>query len=275
MREENNLELVKALLRREVELFCRRNASVWKNPVFDILDEIHRNDWRAAFFGGTLRSLMVSRLVHRKEGRPRDVDIVIRGATLDILRKLFGPFLARETRFGGLHLRRADWLFDVWPLERTWALVQDQIGQPDFADLPRTTFLNVEAVAVEVWPQRGRDREIYSGDDQFFQGILNRVVEINREENPFPELCVIRSLIMTSELGFHMGNQLARYIVNHGSRLTVLEMEDIQKHHYGQIRVPGKTLQEWIRFMSDTPIKSGSQNLQLPVGANPPTIVNL
>jgi hypothetical protein len=266
MVEVNVLELLKVLLRREVERFCRRNASQWKIPVLEMLDEIHRNDWRAVFFGGTLRSLLMSRLVHRQDGRPRDIDIVIHGPPLDILRKLFGHFVARETRFGGLHLRRADWLFDVWPLEKTWALVKDQISHPAFADLPHSTFLNLEAVAIDVWPKPGRDREIYSGDDRFFKGILNRTVEINRAENPFPELCVVRSLIMTSELEFRIGKHLAQYIAHHGSRLTALELERVQEHHYGKICVEGETLRKWIRFVTDSLDSSEIQELKLPVG---------
>jgi hypothetical protein len=275
MREERRLiELLKALLKREVELFCRRNASAWKIPIFDILDEIHRNNWRAAFFGGTLRSLLMSRLLHRKDGRPRDVDIVIHGPPLDILRKLFDHFVSRETRFGGLQLRRADWVFDVWPLEQTWAIIEERIINPEFADLPRTTFLNLEAVAIEVWPRPGRDREIYSGNDQFFKGLIDRVVEVNRLENPFPDLCVVRSLVMTGELGFRVGERLARYIAHHGRRLGIPELERVQEHHYGQVRVAGETLREWIRFVAESVDRSAVLDLYLPLETRQPLLTN-
>jgi hypothetical protein len=148
---ENPVDLLKALLKREVKRFCRRHDALWE-AVSDTVTAIQQQHWRAVFFGGTLRSLLISRLVHRREGCPRDVDIVIQGARLEMLREQFRQLVARETRFGGLQLRRDNWLFDVWPLEQTWGLVNDRVSQPDFAHLPQTTFLNVEAAAIDVWP---------------------------------------------------------------------------------------------------------------------------
>src|SRR5690242_17768693 len=116
------IELLKELLKREVERFCRA-AVTGDDFIRQTAEEVRRNNWRAVFFGGTLRSLLISRLTRHRDGRPRDLDIVIQGPPLDILRKLFESCIARETRFGGLQLRRGGWLFDVWPLDRTWALV--------------------------------------------------------------------------------------------------------------------------------------------------------
>ena len=259
----NAVELLKVLLKREVEVFCRRHDPLWAE-ISDTLTTIRQNNWRAVFFGGTLRSLLLSRLVHRSAGRPRDVDIVIQGPPPEILRKIFEQLIARETRFGGLQLRHSEWIFDVWPLERTWAIVEDRISHPDFADLPRTTFLNVEAAAIDVWPEEGQNRQIYSGDDQFFQAIIDRVVEINRPMNPFPELCVVRSLVMTSELGFRLGNRLAHYIAQNGIGMSVHDLEAVQEKHYGHVRLPGDTLQGWIRFVADALLRSNLQQLWLP-----------
>jgi hypothetical protein len=247
MGRDNPVERLKALLRDEVERFCLRREPSWE-AVSDILKTIRDNRWRAVLFGGTLRSLLISQFLHQREGRPRDVDIVIQGAPLEILRELFEKLIARETRFGGLQLRKQEWLFDVWPLERTWAIVEDdKVGPPSFSYLPSTTFLNVEAVAVDVWPTPGQVREIYSGDDQFFHAILNRVVEVNRIANPFPELCVVRALVMVSDLGCRIGPRLAQYIAHHGPNNASADLERIQEKHYGRVRIPGATLEDWIR----------------------------
>lgn len=268
MAKNTAIELLKALLLREVDLFCRRNQGEWKLPVSRMLEDIKEKHWRAVFFGGTLRSLLLSRLVCQKPGRPRDIDLVIEGPPLDILRQVFEHFIARETRFGGLQLRRSDWLFDVWPLERTWALVKDQVCEPDFADLPGTTFLNVEAVAVDVWPSSGLTRRIYSGDnDPFFHAILDRVLEINREENPFPELCVVRSLVMANDTGFNLGPRLAKYITDYGNRLEPGEFEEIQKKHYGSVKVQGNTLLDWTKVITDSLPIANNQTVHLPVAS--------
>ena len=59
--------------------------------------------------------------------------------------------------------------------------------------MPKTTFLNVEAVAVELNPRPTRSRKLY--ESGFFEGVATETIEINLEENPFPDLCVARSLL--------------------------------------------------------------------------------
>ena len=71
----NSVELLKALLRREVELFCRRLDPLW-HDISHVVDAIQRNQWQAVFFGGTLRSLLMSRLVNGRPGRPTESQVV-------------------------------------------------------------------------------------------------------------------------------------------------------------------------------------------------------
>ena len=235
---------LKAILLIEVDAFCRAHAEA-RTEVGEFLETIRANRWPAVFFGGTLRSLLVDRVFHDRRGRPRDLDIVFRGPELASLREAFGPLIARETRFGGLQLRTGDWQFDVWPLDQTWAIREDGVSRPGFEYLPRTTFLNIEAVAVDVWPTDG-DRRIYAGDDGFFRAILSREVEINRPENPFPELCVVRSLLMAHDLGFRIGPELARFIDRHGSRMDLPCFDRVQMKHYGHVRIPSATFRSWV-----------------------------
>src|SRR5437667_12529326 len=112
MADEITVDLLKAMLREEVDAFCRRQEPPWV-AVSEVTEAIRLHKWKAVLFGGALRSLLISRLVHRRAGRPRDVDIVIQGPPLEILRYLFEKLITRETRFGGLQLRRAEWFFDV------------------------------------------------------------------------------------------------------------------------------------------------------------------
>ena len=97
---------MKRILLAEVGKFCAHDKVRWKQPVLRTIDELRENAIPAVFFGGTLRSLLVSRLSDGKPGRPRDVDLVVRGVTTAILRAKFERHMARETRFGGLQLQR-------------------------------------------------------------------------------------------------------------------------------------------------------------------------
>jgi hypothetical protein len=252
MEHENLTASLKQQLLREVRRLCRRDHLLWKKPIIDTLYDLKTADVQAVFFGGTLRSLLVSRVFARRPGRPRDVDIVVAGASLESLKQYFAGIFSRETRFGGLQLRRREWQFDVWPLSQTWAFQRDAGLPPTFDALPFTTFFNLEAIAVDVWPSPGRrSRVIYSGDDQFFDGILSRTLEINKEENPFPNLCVLRALVMAADLEFKIGARLATYIIHHGGRITASQFDDLQQRHYGRQRVAGETLCRWVEAISD------------------------
>lgn len=256
---------LKAHLRKDIAYLCSRADLAWSKPIVRTLREIREAKLRAVFFGGTMRSLLVSRLLGKGPGRPRDLDIVVAGGNVDALRERFGGLIARETRFGGLKLRRERWQFDVWPVERTWAFIKDESKSPDFASLPSTTFFNLESIAMDAWVEPGRTRTIYSGDDQFFDGLITRTLEINLEENPFPVLCVVRSLVMATATEFSIGPRLARYLSQHGAGVSGAELEDIQRHHYGVVRHTGETMRRWLDHVSESYSRDARSPVRLPV----------
>ena len=186
-----------------------------------------------------------------RPGRPRDIDLVVKDCTTQKLWDRFDGIVTRETRFGGLQLQDRHWQFDVWPLEKTWAFVEDEMDSVEFEELPHTTFLNLEAIAVEVWPQKGKSRVVYSGNEQFFKGVANRVVELNREANPFPSLCIVRSLILAAKLDFSIGPHLAKYIVKHAQQYSATDYEAVQKKHYGQLRIQGDQIAYWAKTVKN------------------------
>jgi hypothetical protein len=241
---------LKRKLMEEVRALFRRNGSVWKEPILDVLEDLRQSNVRAVLFGGTLRSLLVSRLFHGRPGRPRDVDVVICGAPLSQLEEQFRDILTRRTRFGGLQMKRGSWQFDVWPVNETWGFRHGYTGSADFSNLPSTTTFNLEAVAVEAWPDEHRPRALFSGDDQFFEGILARTLELNRDDSPFPELTVVRALVMASELRFKIGPRLSRLIAVVGPSLDEEMFEQVQSKHYGHARMDTRRLKELVAIVS-------------------------
>lgn len=266
MDREATISRLKACLLRDVAYLCQRNDLRWNEPIVRTLRDIREANAQAVLFGGTLRSLLLSRLRKRRHvGRPRDVDIVVAGMNMDVLRERFRALITRETRFGGLQLQRVNWQFDVWPIQCTWAFVQDDTQSPQFAALPYTTFFNLEAIAVDVWPSPGRPRTIYSGDNQFFEGIISRVIEINREENPFPALCVVRSLVMASSTGFSIGPRLAQYLALKATSISNEELVDAQRKHYGRIRCQISTMRRWLDHVTDCYLQNSQSTVALPI----------
>jgi len=178
------------------------------------LQEILQLGCPAFLFGSVIRNLLLS------PPRPpvHDLDVVVGGVSAAELASFFGTRVARPTRFGGLHVEVRGVPLDIWPLSETWAFRHLGLWGGSFADLPKTTFLDIEAITAELGAIQGRAREIYANG--FFPSLLSRCIDINLEDNPFPDLCVIRSLITAVRLRFALGRRLAKYILHHASGLS-------------------------------------------------------
>jgi hypothetical protein len=212
--------------------------------LFQFFNLLFDRGWEAAIFGGVIRDLVVS------EGRCelRDIDIVVKNTSSAELQELCAPWIQRTTRFGGLHLRIAKWPVDIWRIEDTWAL-KNATEPVSFDQLPRTTFLTTESVAVSLRASAGTERRIYAGG--FFESILSRVIAINHQDNPYPELCVVRSLVTAHRLKMAIAPDLCEYLVRTGHGMSNDDLEAIQADHYGRVRYMGATLASCISAISD------------------------
>lgn len=183
-------------------------------PLLNGLARLAARGWRTAVVGGLPRHLALP----FRTGRLRDVDLVVEGVDLDGLHSAFDDFVTGRTRFGGLILNIGGWRVDIWPLHETWGFRAGLVSEATLENLPRTTFLNIDSLAVDLWaPPRGV-RRIY--DNGFFEGAIERVVEINLEENPRPASSVAQALAIASKLGFAIGPKLVRFVARHEKELN-------------------------------------------------------
>jgi len=232
------------LLRRRLSVFIHR-PSPWHVALHELQQRIRTQNWSVFVFGGTLRDI----LALSTSIPPRDLDLVVAGATPQELQKVFSPELVRINRFGGLHLHVRKLPVDIWTLDSTWAFRERLIPGSDFSDLPKTTFLDVEAVVAKFQAQPGRARQVFS--QNFFRAIVERQVEINLEENPFPALCVVRSLVTARRLQFSLGPRLVRFILHHTYHLALEELEAVQQSHYGRILLDRNNLHSLLKLLRD------------------------
>lgn len=228
----------RALRRRTVAFLIKHRRE--KSPVYEVVSRIRRNSWRAALFGGAARDLMLDGV----SARPRDIDLVVEDVSADELRAEFRDLVVRQTRFGGLHLSCKGFLFDIWPLADTWAFKNVPNLEPTLSNLPKTTFFNVEAVALELVTTPGRARTIYS--EGFFEAIARGCLSVNLPQNPFPELCVLRALLTAIKFNLAMTAELGDYIINHGSSISARDFTELQLSHYGSVRFDGNKVRSWI-----------------------------
>ncbi len=143
--------------------------------------------------------------------------------------------VVRRNRFGGLKVKLHGHSIDIWQMQHTWAFREGYVAPARFEYLPQTTFLNLDAVILELFPTENRRRRRFF-EYGFLSGIERQTIEINLSTNPSPPLCVIRSIILANTTGFRIGPNLARYLHDVSNRMTIEEFEAIQQSHFGTIR---------------------------------------
>ncbi len=216
-----------------------------------------KNDWRPFLFGGLLRDILILGL---RQG-PRDIDVVIANGSSEELAQALQPYIRRHTRFGGLQLELRRWHFDIWPLHTTWAFLHDRNLAPTPENLPRTTFLNVEAVAVELEPRGEIGKIVENG---FFEAVRLRTLDINFEENPYPALAAVRSLATATKLRYSISPRLGRYILEIKNRVGSEALVAAQDSHYGFVRFRSKTIQFLTEHIDRELDQSPTAPLRLP-----------
>ena len=234
-------------MRTQLEELRRRTSRLlgddakWKSARTELLERLSGLQEPAYLFGGTVRDIMLRSPYHAF----RDIDVVVHGTTKKRLRAEFADHIARETRFGGLHLNVKGWLFDVWPLEDTWAIRQfPELLSPDPASLARTTFMTIEAVVVHLNGERGRPREVY--ECGFFEALATRTIELNFEHTPYAALNIVRSFLTAHRLQFSIGPRLAEFICRRVPQSDMDEFVAVQRQHYGRVIVNEKVLSQWL-----------------------------
>jgi len=197
------------------------------------LTDWHRRNWYPFIFGGLLRDILILGI----RDNPRDVDIVVRNGTSEELESSLQQYIKRRNRFGGFQLQLSRWNIDVWALDRTWAFVGNNQMAATAENLPKTTFLNVEAIAISL----GADGNVVDVFEHgFFEAVRTQTLDINLEENPYPALSAVRSLATALKLKYAISPRLARYILKTHNELGVESMVAAQESHYG-----------WVRFGTD------------------------
>jgi len=233
----NPSKSVEVLLRRQLSRFLGEAAS-WKTPFRKMVDVFSEKEWKAVFFGGVPRDLVL----YGPSKRPRDVDIVV-GCSLQELTSVLAAFPLQRTRFGGFRITFDKWSFDIWSLSNTWAFASGYMNAT-FDNLPKTTFFNVEAIATQFNTRPRKRRSVYSFG--FPDAISSRVLDINFEPNPFPQLCIIRGLVTAARHRFQLSPRLAHYMLEQANRTEIAEIMHAQFAHYGVVHLRAEDIVRWL-----------------------------
>ncbi|MEQ9117190.1 hypothetical protein, partial [Fulvivirga sp.] len=119
---------------------------------------------------------------------------------------------------------------DIWPLEKTWAFESGSVNLNDINSLSETTFLNIESIAIELFPKSKCRNVIAHG---FNQAINDKLLEINLKENPFPELNIARALYAAKRLEYNFGPHLIEFISENLKSCDIDDILHIYEKKYG------------------------------------------
>lgn len=255
------IEALKKTLRNNLSEFLNYRSAWRYHPVYGALRTIHQCGVSTFLCGGAVRDI----LLHGHKSVPRDLDIILAYPSENKVESLLKTYKSRRTKFGGISLKVLDWNLDIWPLMETWAFKEQLVRGICFANFPKTTFLNIDAIVIELFTKRGRTRKIYSKG--FFKAILNKTLDINFEENPYPAVCIVKSLASALRLRFRLSRRLAEYVVKHSERIDAEELADIYRKRYQSSMLSAEkfnfyvhTIKKELRVGNDGPIGLSLQN---------------
>ena len=178
----------------------------------------------AYIFGGVISNYFLS--FPRKV--PRDVDIVISKMNVKIER-LLNRYLKKRNRFNGYEMKIGNMQYDIWKTEKTWTLYKNPILQKEGKELflPETVFFNITSCIYDL------NRKELLLHRRFKNGINNGEINIINEDNPYPELCVVKAMEYRETYKLRLADNLMWYILKHGKKISRSEYENAQISHYG------------------------------------------
>lgn len=242
-------------LRKQLQGFLHDRGP--HHAILSALWDSGKTDWGLFLFGGLLRDVFVLGL----KQRPRDIDVVVANGSSEELAGALQPYIRKRTRFGGFQLELSRWHFDVWPLQATWAFVHDKRLAPSPQNLPKTTFLNVEAVAVSLG-ENGEIGDIF--ESGFFDAVHKRTLDINFEQNPYPALAAVRALATAARLQYSVSPRLANYIVTTERSLGTEALVSAQDSHYGFVRFRSQAIHAMVKHLGRGLDQYPNDSLHLP-----------
>ena len=240
-------------LGRFVGADCKRHYP----HLYSLFEEIRNrnNKYPAYLCGGAVRDILLN-----SNNIPRDLDIIIGYVSKEKLETFFSGRIKGKTSFGGLKLQIKDWPIDIWSLEDIWAIKDGTVAWNGFSVYPEITFLNIDAIAIQLFSRRRQKREIYSKG--FFEAISTKTIEINFEENPAPAKCIVRALQIANKYKFAIGPKLAGYMVAHVSQMEIEELAKIYQRRYIEARISVeklyncmKSIEMQLQASSKSPVK--------------------
>lgn len=176
-----------------------------------------------AIFGGLPRDFAHA----GRDGFDSDVDVVVDAPPHELDSFLSGVG-ARRNRFGGFRFKYGRFDFDVWALNKTWAVSSGHVKADSLRDLIKTTFFDCDAVIFHC-----STSDIVRSEN-FWDNIRRGVVDINLEANPHYIGTLVRTLKIISNK-WRLAERLSEYLIEgiKENREAILEYTAMHSENFG------------------------------------------
>jgi hypothetical protein len=130
----------------------------------------------------------------------------------------------------------------------TWGFRHNSELQAKVENLPKTTFLNVGAIAVEIGDS-GTIGDVF--ECGFFDALMSKTIDINLEANPYPSLSAVRALLTAAKLDYALSSRLCNYIIKAADTYGLQSFVEAQKTHYGEVALRKEAIEGLLSAMRD------------------------
>lgn len=185
--------------------------------------------------GGVLREY----LDHNKIKELRDIDIVIKINSQNAWENILQKYCPTRNKFLGYKFICSGFLFDVWPIEETWAFKNNVLKLDDSASylekLQDTVFLNMDSIVYDFSKNKWYK-------DKYDIAMKNRVIDVVLSENPQITLNLVRMFVIKNRYNMTISDELKKIVfetlkVYDNIESFVDELEKVQKKRYGKIHI--------------------------------------
>jgi predicted nucleotidyltransferase len=172
-------------LEKRLGYFLSSSRYAKKSKIFEKFVEPMKQVGRVCLFGGLIRDLMF----HDARHFSSDLDFVIDVDDEEGFQKLVVQLKPTKNSFGGYRACLNGYKVDFWDVKNTWVNNNKVSVNADTLEcLIETTFFNLDAAIYDLEKRKVHMKR------SFREGLSNRLLDINLEENPNPDGAAVRAI---------------------------------------------------------------------------------
>lgn len=194
-------------------------------------------------FGGLIKDFLIAKGYEdsNENFKYKDVDIVLTNFNQDISDYL-KKYLIKRNSIGGFKLEINKNKYDIWHFENTWGLkYYPQLDFKNKENLINSSFFNSTAIIYSI----KESKFIYN--DFFLEFYNKMILDIVFEVNPYPELCILKTLEYYDYYNKHdikISEKLRNYVESNFEK-QFNKLETTQHNYYGKVKYDKKNIKHF------------------------------